>query len=220
MKHYLGICLVLTTIAVIVLFTLHSCTSAVGQSIDHVRDAFAQVFNIRPQITVNQRVVLAQTVKIAELAVVSKDELVTIGLNEHLEVLSVEIPLTEKSLTVEATFRLKAGFDLSEPFSVEIDPATHAMKASMPHAKILSVERIGELTYHGEDALLNRVTDAERSEILTNLDAAARDAAEKSSLKTDAEQQVSDRLREIINHNGESFAIKWTALKTVPTSLP
>jgi Protein of unknown function (DUF4230) len=218
MKHYLGICLVLLTIAAIALFALHSCTSAVGQSIDHVRDAFSQVLHLQPQVTVNQHVVLTQTAPIAELAVVTKEELVTIGLNEHLEVLSIEIPLTEKSLTAEATFRLKAGFDLSEPFSVQIDPATHAVQASMPRAKILSVERIGQLTYHGEDAMLNRVTDEERTQILTNLDAAAREAAEKSSLKNDAEAQVTSRLHEIINHNGESFEIKWASPEIVPPS--
>src|SRR5271154_3361848 len=159
MKHYLGICLVLITLTAIVLLTLYIGTRAVDHTIDHIRDAFSQVLKVQPQITVNQHVILTQTAPIAELAIVTKEELVTIGMNEHLEVLSMQIPLTEKKLTVEATYRLKAGFDLSEPFSVEIDPATHAIRASMPHAKILSVEQVGELAYRGEDAILNRITD-------------------------------------------------------------
>src|SRR5271156_4894105 len=117
MKHYLGICLVLVTAAGIGLFALHSCTVAVDHTIDQVRDAFAQVLNLRPEVTVNQRVVLTQTAPIAELAVVTREELVTIGMNGHLEVLSVQIPLTEQKLTVEAAYRIKAGFDLREPFS-------------------------------------------------------------------------------------------------------
>src|SRR5271156_3549095 len=170
MKHYLGICLVLVTLAGIAWFALRSCTAAVDQTIDHVRDAFNEVLRVEPQVTINQRVVLTQTAPIAELAVVTKEELVTIGLNEHLEVLSVQIPLTEKTLTAEATYRLKAGFDLSEPFSVEIDPVTHALHADMPRAKILSVERVGDLAYHGEDAMLNRITDDERTQVLNSLD--------------------------------------------------
>src|SRR5476649_1404637 len=139
MKHYIGICLVLITLAGIVWFGLRSCTASVDHTVDSVRDAFVSVLRVTPQITVNQRVVLTQTAPIAELAVVTKEELVTIGLNAHLEVLSLQIPLTEKKLTAEATYRIKAGFDLREPFSVTIDPATHALHASMPHAKILSV---------------------------------------------------------------------------------
>src|SRR5476651_239931 len=116
MKHYLGICLVLVTVAVIGLVALHSCTAAVDHTIGNVRDAFREVLHVQPEITVNQRVVLTQTAPIAELAVVTKEELVSIALDEHLEVLSLPIPLTEKKLAVEAIYRIKAGFDLREPF--------------------------------------------------------------------------------------------------------
>jgi len=216
MKHYLGICLVLVTLAGIAWFALHSCTVAADHTIDSVRDAFASVLRVQPQITVNQRVIQTQTAPIAELAVVTKEELVTIGFNEHLEVLSVQIPLTEKTLTAEATYRLKAGFDLREPFSVVIDPVTHNVRATMPHAKILSVDQIDKLVYHGDDAWLNRITDDDRQQILNNLNAAAHDAAEKSSLKTDAEQQVTQRLKELIHHNGQPMELEWIDSGTTP----
>jgi hypothetical protein len=216
MKHYLGICFLLVTMAGIGLFAVHSCMATVDHTIDHVRDAFNEVLKMQPEVTVNQRVVLTQTAPIAELAVVTKEELVTIGLNEHLEVLSIQIPLTEKKLTTEAVYRIKAGFDLREPFSVAIDPATHALHATMPRARILSVEQVGDLAYHGEDATLNRITDEERTQILTNLNAAARDAAEKSGLKNDAEQQVTDRLKEIMSRNGQSLKIEWNATPVGP----
>ena len=216
MKHYLGICLVLITLAGIAWFALRSCTAAVDRTVDHVRDAFSEVLKVQPEVTVNQRVVLTQTAPIAELAIVTKEELVTLGFNEHLEVLSLQIPLTEKKLTAEAAYRIKAGFDLRKPFSVEIDPVTHALRAAMPHATILSVEQVGDLTYHGEDAMLNRVTDDERAQIVNSLNAAAHDAAEKSTLKTDAEQQVVQRLNEIMSHNGQSLQIEWNDAGTVP----
>jgi hypothetical protein len=220
MKHYLGICLVLVTMAALGFFALRSCTTAAHQTIDEVRDAFNEVLHVQPQITVNQRVVLTQTAPIAELAVVTKEELITIGFDEHLEVWSVQIPLTEKKLTAEGTYRLKAGFDLREPFSVAIDPATHRLRVVMPHAKILSVEQIGDLAYHGEDATLNRVTDDERNQVLSSLNSAARDAAEKSSLKSDAEQQVQQRLADLLRHNGESMEIDWGGPPSNPTPAP
>ena len=221
MKHYAGICLILVTLAGIALLAVHSCTSAVDQTIDHVRDAFTQVLRLQPQVTVGQRVVLTQTAPLAELAVVTKEEIVSIGIDEHFEVMSLQVPLTEKMISVEAVYRLKAGFDLREPFTVEIDPATHRIRTTMPHAKILSVEPVGNLAYHGDDSLLNRITDDERSKVMTNLNAAARDAAEKSSLKSDAEAQVTQRLQELIQHNGQSMNIEWAnTSNSLPSKQP
>jgi hypothetical protein len=210
MKPYFGICLVLLTIAGIVLFTVHRCTMAADHTIDSIRDAFVQVLRVQPQITINQRVVLTQTAPIAELAVVTKEEFITLGFTEHLEIFTVQLPLTEKKLVAEGTYQIKAGFDLSQPFSVEIDPATHDVHAAMPHAKILSVEQVGDLVFDGEDAILNRVTNAERQQIVNNLNAAARDAAEKSTLKSDAEEQVAQRLKDLIHHNDQPMEIEWT----------
>ena len=96
MKHYIGISLVLLTVAGICLFAVHSCTSAVNATVDHVRDAFSKVLSVQPQVTVNQRVVLTQTAPIAELAVVTKEEEVSIDYTAHYEVLSMHVPLTEK----------------------------------------------------------------------------------------------------------------------------
>ncbi len=214
MKHYLGICLVLVTLAGIAWLTLRSCTNAVDHTVDSVRDAFVSVLRVQPQISINQRVVMTQTSPIAELAVVTKQELVTIGLTEHLEVMSVQLPLTEKKLTAEAVYQIKAGFDLQEPFSVEIDPATKAVHAKMPHAVILSVEQVGDLTYHGDDAYLNRITDAERAEVVNDLNSAAHAEAEKSGLKEDAEKQVEQRLNELLQHNGKPVELEWTPSRT------
>jgi hypothetical protein len=219
MKHYLGICLVLLTLAAVCFFFLRACTTAANSTIDRVASAFSEVLHVQPKVTVDQRVVLTQTAPIAELAVATKEELVSIALDEHLEVLTMQIPLTEKKITASATYRLKAGFDLREPFSVDIDPKTHLLRASMPHAKILSVEQVGDMSYQGDDAWLNHITDTDRSEILTDLNTAAHDAAEKSSLKLDAENQVSQRLNEILAHNGQSVSIEWAEIpqKSLPT---
>jgi len=220
MKHYLGICLVLLTVAAIGFFALRSCTSAVDETVDHVRDAFTKALSLQPQVTVNQRVVLTQTAPIAELAVVTKEELVTIHLDAHLQVLSFQVPLTEKTMTAEAIYRIKAGFDLHEPFSVAIDPVTHNITASMPPAKILSVEQEGEIKYKGADATFNRVTDDERTEVLASLNSAAHDAAENSTLKAEAQAQITQRLTELLNKNGHEIEIKWKNMEKVPQLSP
>jgi hypothetical protein len=209
MKHYVGICLVLLTLAAIALFGLHLCTSAVDETVSHVADAFSQVLNLQPQVKIDERVVLSQTAPIAELAVVTREEQISISLDEQFQVLSFAVPLTEKKLTASAVFRLKAGFDLHEPFSVSINPRTHAVQAAMPHAKILSVEQVGDVALQADDALLNRISTDDHVAIQHDLVSAARNAAEASGLKEQAEKEVTQRLNELLAHNGQSLLIDW-----------
>ncbi len=90
-----------------------------------------------------------------------------------------------------------------------INPATRMVRAAMPRAKILSVEQVGQVTLHGDDAWLNRVTPDETEEALNDLTAAAREAAENSDLKKQAELQVSTRLNQLMQRNGQTFLIDW-----------
>jgi excinuclease UvrABC nuclease subunit len=69
--------------------------------------------------------------------------------------------------------------------------------------------------------MLNRITDDERQQILNNLNAAAHDAAEKSSLKSDAEEQVAQRLKDLIHHNDQPMKIEWTdSMSKKPIQIP
>ena len=149
MKPYLGVCLVLVTIAVLAVATLYSCASLASHTVDHIRDAFAQVLQVQPQVTINSRVVLTQTAPIAELAVVTKEELVTLDYTQHLEVLSYQVPLTEKKLEVEATYRIKAGFDLpSAPSMLKSMPSPTISKpiCPRPRSSLLSKWAISPIT--------------------------------------------------------------------------
>lgn len=210
MKHYVGICLVLVTLALLTLLVINRCTHAAADAVTQVRNAFASVLQVQPKITINERVVQTQTAPIAELAVVTKEELISLGFDEHRAILSYTIPLTEKKLSVESTFRLKAGYDLREPFSVSIDPATRRIVATLPPAKILDVEQVGDLTFHGEDSVLNRLSDEERTKAVNDLMDLARKTAETSSLKADADAQVRQRLEELLAHNGQKVEIQWS----------
>jgi hypothetical protein len=221
MKHYVGICLVLVTAALLTLFVIDRCTYSAERAVDRVRDAFAAVLQVQPKITINEHVVQTQTAPIAELAVVTREELISLGFDEHKEILSYSLPLTEKKLTVSATYRIKAGYDLHEPFSVAIDPATHRIAASLPPAKILSVEQVGDLSFQGEDSLLNRLSDDERTKAVNDLTDLAKKAAESSSLTHDADDQVRTRLDQLLAHNGEKVEIQWsTAQAKQGISLP
>jgi hypothetical protein len=213
MKHYLGICLVLVTIAGLTLLVVNRCVDATSRAVDQVRDAFDSVLQVQPKITINSRVIQTQTAPIAELAVVTREELISLGFDEHKELWSYTLPLTEKKLTVSGTYRIKAGYDLREPFSVAIDPGTHDVAVTMPPARILSVEQVGDLSFQGEDSLLDRLSDDERAKAVNGLAAMARNAAESSTLKGDADAQVRQRLEQLLAHNGKKVEIQWSVAR-------
>ena len=209
MKPYLGVCLVLITIGGLVLLGLRTCQQAGVATVNAVRAAFADVLHVQPEISVQTRVIYAQTVPIAEFAAVSKDELVALELDEHKAWFNITIPLTTQTLRAESVYRVKAGFDLRQPYRVAIDPATHAVIAQMPPATILSVEAIGPLTVNGQSALLNQITDAERNDLLEQLQKTARAQATASGLVKEAENQVQARLTQLLAKNGTSLEIEW-----------
>lgn len=212
MKHYLGICLVLLTLAAVILFAVRRCENAVARAVTGVSKTFLSALQVQPQITVRQTVIMTQTAPIAELAIVTRDQLVTYGINQKVQFLHHDVPLTGKTLTAQAAYRVKAGYNLREPFRVQIDPLTSHVTAELPPARILSIERIGPLSLQDQDALLNRITPEEREKVLNELDTLARRTAEESGLKQDAQDQAIARLEELAKANGQKL--------TVHTALP
>ena len=132
MKHYVGVCLILVTIAVLTLVVINRCTAAAGSAVDRVRDAFAAVLQVQPKITINSRVIQSQTAPIAELAVVTREESVSLGFDEHKELWSYTLPLTEKKLTVtgglsrQSRLRFAAALFRYHRSSHSRDHGTHA----------------------------------------------------------------------------------------------
>ena len=91
-----------------------------------------------------------------------------------------------------------------------IDPATHAIRATLPPAKILSVEQVGDLTFHGEDSVLNRLSDDERTKAVNSLADLARQSATGSTLRRDSDAEVRQRLEQLLRHDGEKIEIEWS----------
>jgi hypothetical protein len=218
-KHYLGLCLVLATIAAIVLLGLHECAAESRATVASVRDAFVSVFHVQPEIRVHEETIMTQTAPIAELAVAQRDEKVSRGVDEHVAVGAFTVPLTHKEIEASAVFRVKAGFDLREPFRVTFDPATGNVEATLPHARILSVEQVGDLSEQAQDSVLNRLSDEDRANLVNDLNHTARAAAESSGLIQDAEEQATTRLRQILEHNGQKAVLRFSDAPTPPPAV-
>jgi Protein of unknown function (DUF4230) len=188
------------------------CESAMNRTLAGITNTFDSVLKVRPEIRINQTVVYEQTASIAEFAIVSKEQLVDYTYQEHKQIIGGQIPLTEKKITARALYTIKAGFDLHQPFVVDINSESGKIEAELPPAQILSLEQLNAPTLKDEAGLLNPVTEEERQQVLDGLAASARQAAVNSGLVQDAEKQALERLQEISKRNGQSIQFHWQKL--------
>ena len=154
-----------------------------------VRDAFVEVAQLQPRITINNRVYLERTTATAQLAILSRQVEV-----EH-ELLHTWAGST-KRVKLHATFTAKAGFDLQRDVAVDLRPEEIAI--SLPHATILGVEQkqVEVLAY--ENGFWNRISAEDLETQLAVLPDLARQKAAESGILAEAEtalqKQLDDRI--------------------------
>ncbi|MDQ3623848.1 MAG: DUF4230 domain-containing protein [Verrucomicrobiota bacterium] len=168
-----------------------------------VSKAFAEVAHLQPKITIRDRVFFEQTVSVLELAVVSRETQVEREMmHEWLG--------SKKRIKLRGVFIVRAGFDLTEPFSVHVEG--RQISTELPAPKILSVEQkdIEVLAY--ENGLWNRIAPPDLEAELRALPILARQKAAESRLHKEALEVFSARLR-------EKFAPDYGVAVTVPPPL-
>lgn len=206
MKHYIGISLVLVVLAAIALFFMAECRRSVQTAADSVRDAVASALRVQPEVRINQRVIYGQTAPVAELAVLSQEELVELNQQERTQIWGLSIPFSQTQTRLGATFRIKAGFDLRDRFVVRLAEYGGDVDVSLPPARILSVELAGPVSWQEQENWLNGITAEERQEALNMLMESARESALQSGILQQAEAQARDRLRDVLQAAGHDQA--------------
>lgn len=207
-RKYLGLSLLTATLTICLILLMRQCARLPGDAVRAVRSAFENTLKVQPEIQVNQVTVIGQTTPIAELAVVTHQEMHEYTYTHQLTWLKYPLPHTEKTIYLRGVYRVKAGFNLKKPFHVSIQNNGQTIEAELPPAEILSVERVGNLTFHDEDTWLNRLSDQERQTILNQFDAYAREQANQSAIRQEAESQVQQRLTELLERNGRTFIFR------------
>jgi len=152
-----------------------------------IRDAFVEVAQLQPRVTVNNRVYLEKTTAMAELAVLSRQIEV-----EH-EFLHTWAGST-KRVKLHGTFLAKAGFDLQQDFTVDLRPDEIAIR--IPHAAILGVEQKQTEVLAFENGLWNRISAADLQNELAALPALARQKATESGILLEAEATLQKQLND------------------------
>jgi hypothetical protein len=150
-----------------------------------IRDAFVELFQLQPKISVNETAVLGETKASLELVVVDRNTDIT---NDTTETWFG----STKTIRMHGTYRLKAGFDLSKKLEVNVEGQDVNVK--VPKATILSVEPLSLAVDELRDGLWNRIQPQDIDRELKKMPELAR--AKASSLPDEAEQTFKRLLSE------------------------
>jgi len=155
---------------------LQSVSDQASAEARKIRDAFVDLFQLQPKISVNETVAFDQTKTALELAVVSRDIEVT---RDAAQTWMGSI----KTIRIHATYRVKAGFDLSQ--KLEINVAGREVNIKVPKASILTIEPLSIIIEELRDGLWNKIQPQDVDRELQRVQELARTKA--SSLTNDAE---------------------------------
>ena len=156
-----------------------------------------EFFNFTPRVKIDQTIVIEQNTPIMEVATVSRQLLVDYTWS-HTWLGS------SKSIHLIGTFTAKAGFDLKEPFTIEIEKNPLRVVASLPGPKILSITMDSYRIAADESGWWNRISTADREAGVEHLQSTAREQAESSGILEEARRSAEQRIRDIIQKNGST----------------
>ena len=155
-----------------------------------VRDALVEMVQLKPRVTVNNRIYLERTTPTAQLAILSRQIEV-----EH-EMLHTWAGST-KRVKLHGTFTAKAGFDLQH--DVAVDLQSDAIAINLPHASILGVEQNQVEVLAFENGFWNRISAADVESEMAVLPELARQRATESGILAEAETALQTQLNERIH---------------------
>ena len=183
----LGILLIVIVLAALAAWIFHRIETWPSRAARDVRNAFAQVANLQPKITVKNRVFFEQTTSVLELAVLSRETQVEREA-EH------EWLGSKKRIKLRGVYHVKAGFDLTQPFTVNVEDKR--VVAQLPPPRILSVEQVDVEVLAFENGIWNRIRPADLEHEMRALPVLARQKESEAGLQREALEIFTKRLQD------------------------
>lgn len=153
-----------------------------------------QVLHITPRVTRDGTVIIHETAAIAELSTVER--------KFSDEYLWEQAWLgSTKRIKLSGDFVAKAGYDLSQPFSIDISRDGKTIRAGLPPAKLLSLEELHERVLQDEEGIWNKLTPADRENVKNEFLKHARAQIAESDILAEADQKLTTQLENIIRKN-------------------
>jgi hypothetical protein len=155
----------------------------------------AAAFQVQPKVVVGRRTVVEQRSDVLKLVTIEE----TLTERQRLDESWLH---STKTLEIEADFVICAGFDLAQPFVIEVDPGTGALRVTLPPAEILSME-LGDVRFlKDEDGWWNRLTPADREAAIRDLRLRVGLRARNSDLLVKARASAEKRLADLLTSSG------------------
>ncbi|MGF1656470.1 MAG: DUF4230 domain-containing protein [Verrucomicrobiales bacterium] len=152
-----------------------------------VRSAVMEVAQVEPRVVVNNTVHFEESVAVTELALEERRTMVEREF-EHSWMGST------KRITMRGTYVVKAGFDLTRPFSVIVEGAR--AEIYLPPARILSVEAVNVEVREMRGGLWNKVQPNDMEIEINQLNLQARAKMTEAGIRQTAEQRLRELLEE------------------------
>ncbi len=152
-----------------------------------LRDAFGEIMQVQPKVTVNDRVIFEQTASVLELAVVSRPTQVEREA-EH------EWLGSKKRIKLRGTYQVRAGFDLTKPFTVHVEGKK--LLVEVPPPRILSIDQVDAEVLALDSGLWNKIRPDDLAAELRTLPLLARQKATETGLQQEALESLRKQLEE------------------------
>jgi hypothetical protein len=170
---------------------------------------FDRAFQFTPRISVDSVVVVAESTPVLELVVTQRQMRVRHRWT-HTWLHST------KNLELEATFTAKAGFDLTEPFRINIDPRSGSISADLPPPKLLSLGMSDVRVLRDEDGLWNKLTVEDRQVAFRALEEKARQRFAESSFLAETRMEAEKQVRALLDKTKSPSQISTQSPEPLP----
>jgi hypothetical protein len=165
-----------------------------------VVDAIDRRIGFTPKVTTQEKTVIEASKRITEFSVI-EEKIPTNHVWTHTWLGST------KEIEMAADFTVKAGFDLSQPFSIDISPDVKVVRTQFPKAKITSNEGSNYKTIKALNGWWNSITNDERDAVIKELKKQAEAAALDKKILLRAEESLKESVEEVIRSAAPSATI-------------
>ncbi len=210
MKKAAAISLVLITLTFCLAFLLHTARKEAGKTAQGAVELVRQVLNITPEVTISTYVTYQRTSNIFELASVSKEfpidysyENTTLG--------------STKRLLLHGEYTVKAGFDLRDRFTVQVDEKTRRVRADFPAPKIVSVQQNNYRVVQDANGYWNLLTQKDQESAVNQMNDKAHAAALEMRILGEARESLRRQLLDLASKAGQKWEIHF---RDEPPNLP
>lgn len=167
----------------------------------------SEVFNVTPEIIVNNTVVLQQQTPILELATLSQK------FQHQYEWTNTMLGSTKK-IDIRGSFEAKAGFNLNKKFTIQINDDKALV--ILPKPELLSIESLHDVKFEDENGYWNWVNMEDRSKAMNAFTGDAKKYAEQAQFVAQAQQAIEKKLTEILALHGKEAEIHYAEVERLP----